>query len=260
MPNVVDAVPDCDRAASGSCEQDQECKVVIRRAPTEAQFSIYTGCVSRPRARGLGAPCELFGGMSELYRIDGLEDEVFVDPCEEGLYCAPDPDVRNSRSCQPACDTVFGIACSGEGEFCAGTDVFEEVCVKADGCDPRDPGSCGEGESCYLRLNDTGEAVLSVCLPVAEEPVDDGEPCQFLNDCRPGSSCWAPVRVPPQVWEMDQLICRRSCDLGLADDAGEPEDADAGALGTCSGDNTCESFAESELDISSIGVSFGQCE
>ncbi|MGD8859960.1 MAG: hypothetical protein PVI30_08100 [Myxococcales bacterium] len=260
-----DAVPECDRSNPSSCGAGETCKVVIRRAPGEDQFVIYAGCVEQQRARGADAPCEQFGGLGDPYEVDGLTDEVYVDPCGEGLYCAPDRGARGSFRCQTACDTNFGVACTGPGEYCLGQGAFEEVCVDSDGCDPRDPTSCGEGRGCYLRFNDTGEAVLSVCLPEPEEPVADGEPCEFLNDCEPGSSCWAPVRKPPSRWEAGDVICRRSCDPGVEDDAGQDEgtagDEDAGVSGGgCPGTLACEDFAESGLDISTVSVGFGQCE
>jgi hypothetical protein len=258
-----DPVPECDRTDPGSCGAGETCKVVIRRAPNEDQFLIYAGCVEVERARGAGAPCEQFGGLTAPYEADGLSDEVYVDPCGEGLYCAADPEARGSFICQPECDLNFGLLCTGPGEYCAGQGAFEQVCRDSDGCDPRDPGSCGDGRACYLRFNDTGEAVLSVCLPEPEEPIADGEACEFLNDCEPGASCWGPVRTPPMRWVQSDLICRRSCDPGVADDAGQDEgdeDAGVGVGGECPGSLACEDFATSGLDIDTVGVDFGQCE
>jgi hypothetical protein len=97
-------------------------------------------------------------------------------------------------------------------------------------------------------------------------PLADGEPCQFLNDCRAGSSCFAPSRLPPARWTADDLICRRSCLAGADSDAGagdpvDPAEDDAGVpAGECGAGLACVEFAGSGLDLSSVNSALGQCE
>jgi hypothetical protein len=147
-------------------------------------------------------------------------------------------------------------------QFCSGRSAFEEVCRQSDECDPTSPQGCGPGSGCYLRLNDTGMGLLTVCLQQSEMPFGDGEACQFLDDCRPGSSCFAPARLPPARWTAEDLVCRRSCIVGADDDAGaEVADEDAGVPpGQCGAGLDCVPFEGSGLDVSTVTSGLGQCE
>ena len=264
-----DPLPECDRFDPLACSAGESCQVVIRRAAGEEQFLIYSGCVEGVDPRGGGDPCVplQLGGSNVPYKAEGLEDEVYVDQCDEGLFCAPDPDVRGHFSCQRSCESgrfagQVGMVCPSDTEFCTGRGTFEEVCRQSDECDPTSPQSCGPGSGCYLRLNDTGTGLLTVCLAQSPMPLADGEPCQFLDDCQPGSSCFAPARLPPARWTAEDLICRRSCIVGAEADAGaEPVDEDdAGvAAGTCGGGLSCVGFG-SGLDLSAVSSALGQCE
>lgn len=268
-----DPIPVCQRFDPTSCPAGEECKVVIRRAPGEVDFTIYEGCVEPGIERSAGAPCDPFAGLVDPYRIEGLVDEVYVDPCGEGLFCAADPEVRGLSTCQPACATAsvsgYSRACTGTGQFCAGSGPYQQVCLGSDGCDPADPASCGEGRGCYLRFGDGATSVLSVCLPESTEPIADGESCldaatgtYFINACNPGSHCWGPVRVPPARWVEADYVCRRGCvpGSGSGSDAGSEDDAGAPEPGTCGSGFECIDFASSGLDVSAVGTSFGACE
>lgn len=262
-----DPIPECDRFDPLACRPGQDCTVVIRRAPTETSFLIYTGCIDRDVARGMNAPCDPWGGFAKPYEAPGLGDEVYVDPCEPGLFCAADPNHRNASSCQQACESgrfqgQRGAFCGGNDKYCTGPGFYEEVCRTADGCDPADPDSCGDASGCYLRFNDTSEGVLAVCLPTVEEPLADGTACQFLNDCMPGSSCWGPARFPPGRWTEADLRCRRSCALaGVAGDAGTDDDGGVSAdpMSSCGSGQVCRDFSEAGLDTSTL-PGIGQCE
>jgi hypothetical protein len=264
-----DPVPDCDRFDPQSCAAGQQCRVVVRRPPGADGFMIYGGCVEGVEGRALGQPCDQFGGAFHPYEAPGLEDEVYVDPCAPGLFCAPDPKVRNLSTCQTACELESNVACSSPSQYCVTTGQgtqLEEVCIDSDGCDPNDPGSCAAGESCFLHINDTGDALQTVCLPLSTMPVADGEPCTAYNSCNPGSSCWGPTRVPPSRWQDTDLICRRTCSTALppgggdGDDAGGASDEDGGTAlrGECLGGTSCVDFSGSGL--SGASATIGQCE
>lgn len=267
----TDPVPECDRFDPLACGAGQHCQVVIRRAAGEQQFLIYAGCVEDGDTRGEGDPCDPWGGGFVPYRADGLDDELYADPCESGLFCAADPDVRGHFTCQRACESgrfegQLGLACGSDEQYCTGPGPYEEVCRNSDDCDPTSPSGCGPGVGCYLRLNDTGTGVLTVCLPTVEVPVTDGAACQFLNDCQPGSSCWGPARVPPTRWAAEDLQCRRSCNAGAdGSDAGidvatVDEDGGVSGRGGCRGGSECIAFEGSGLELSTVSASLGQCE
>jgi hypothetical protein len=270
-----DPIPMCDRFAPMSCGPGQQCRLVIRRAADAGtQFSIYAGCVEGVAARRLGDPCDQFGGQAQPYRADGLQDEVYVDPCGEGQYCAQDPKVRNHFSCQLSCESgnlpgQAGMACPSATQFCtAGTTNptgLEEVCRESDACDPTNQVGCAKGLTCYLRLNDTGNGVLSVCAPMSMTPVADGEVCKYINACNPGSSCFGPTRLPPSRWMSSDLVCRRSCNVsgaGAGLDGGSDEDGGAtgGRAGRCSAATSCVDFAGSGLKLDALTRPLGQCE
>ena len=266
-----DPIPDCSRGDTKPCAAGQRCAVLIRRAPDATDFTIAEGCVAAGATRGLGDPCAPFGGLDQPYRVPGLTDEVHVDQCGDGLFCASSVAVRGLNTCQPACaaQSVSGYdaPCEGAGEYCSGTGAFQQVCRKSDGCNPADPTSCGAGRGCYLRVGDDGMSVLSVCFPAPDMPVADGETCidamtgtYYINACNPGSSCWGPVRRPPTAWAIADYLCRRACDPGAGSgtDAG---DDDAGVGGSsCRGGQECVDFSESGLDISNVHGDFGACE
>jgi hypothetical protein len=221
--------------------------------------------------RGLGDPCDPFGGLAEPYQATGLTDAVYVDPCGEGLFCAADFQVRGLSKCQRACASAsvsgYTVACDGAGEYCSGNGVFQQVCRESDGCDPSDPSSCGPGRGCYLRLGDDISTVLSLCFPEPAEPVADGESCidaasgtYYINAWSPGASCWGPVRLAPARWQNTDYLCRRACRPSDASgsDAGD-DDAGVGA-GACAAGQQCVDFSGSGLDASNIEADFGHCE
>jgi hypothetical protein len=263
-----DPVPECDRFDPLACGAGQRCQLVIRRAAGEMQFLIYPGCVEESGARSEGTSCDPWGGLFLPYRAEGLVDELYADPCEQGLYCAPDSAVRGftcQRSCQSGFYEGFGqVSCPADA-YCIGPEgaPFEEACVSGDRCDPTDRNGCAPGFGCYLRLNDTATGALSVCLPTLDPPLADGEVCQTYRDCRAGSSCWGSARVPPTQWVQADLRCRRSCTVGepLPDvdiDAGADDGEDGGAsAASC---NECVPFDESGVDPAAVSATLGQCE
>lgn len=261
-----DPIPMCDRFDQFGCGAGQKCAIVIRRAPGDEGFGVYNGCVDVFKERGEGAPCIQW---SVAYSAPGLADEVFLDPCEQGLLCAADTAVPGLFTCQQSCQSgrqgLPSHLCGEAGQYCSTAEgnPYLEWCVQSAGCDPTDVDACGEGQGCFLRPDDQSDAALSECYPTFEPTVPDGELCQFINDCDPGSLCWGPVRVPPARWDSaEDVRCRPTCvpsgddSDGGADDAGvDPDDPSACPLG-----QTCIPFGESGLELGTIKANFGQCE
>lgn len=248
-----DPIPSCDRQDPLACGAGQKCGWVLRFV-TDDSAEIYTGCVEKQDERQPGVPCELWG---REYEVDGLTNDVFVDPCVEGSFCAPDPRLRDVYSCQPLCDSARD--CDGSS-LCAPTPVGGgagvDVCQASDDCDGLAQEGCGTGDSCYLRPNGSSDGALAVCLPhTPQQSVTGapGDPCfydgaQYLSACQPGAVCWGSPRVAPEQWEASEIFCRSFCDplLGSGD-----ADAGGGACGT--GD--CVWLGDPALGLNVSGLS-----
>jgi hypothetical protein len=256
----TDPVTDCDPTRPVPCPAGQSCRPLIRRMTGEQQFSLSIGCVDDRGGRALDAPCDPFNGFQGPYRADGLEDEVYVDPCAEGLYCTSSPSVRGAFSCQESCPTG---ACASSDQLCIGPNEVEAVCRDVDKCDPLTGGGCSGGMTCYLALDVTGTRVLPSCQPTPPMPLADGAACEFVGDCLAGSSCWGPPRLPPERWTMESLLCRPTCNAMIAapvDELDGGSEEDGGIPGTCAGGAQCRALSASGLDVTLLEDGFGQCE
>jgi hypothetical protein len=121
---------------------------------------------------------------------------------------------------------------------------------------------CASGEACYLRVDDTGAGLLSLCLdaPPAGDAVKDHATCAALNDCKPGSSCVGPLHLPPSSWELTDYACRPACSRTESSDDGG-SDGDGGSDDDCAGAAACVPLSESGLTTKQIPQSpYGLCE
>lgn len=268
----VELIPDCDRFSPLACTAGRECQLLVRRDVQTEQVVIYPGCVEpAARLRTEGDPCEAWGGFESPYELPGLRDEVYVDPCEPGLYCAPDLRTRGLSRCQRACSsgrTAEGYSPCGGGSYCWAPGeseqeiLFQEVCYRSDDCDPADPAACGPDQGCFLRFNDSRDGALSICLPLPPDPLADGEVCGAVNDCQPGSSCWGPPGLPPDQWDQADYRCRRACGSPrpARDDDGGAGDVGGDPVGACPDGSTCAELTPSGVHADQISVDFGLCE
>jgi hypothetical protein len=257
--SLTDAVPVCDRSDPLGCGAGEVCDLVIRRAPSEMQFSQYTGCVQARRERASGDPCDPDLTSGEPYSAPGLLDEVYTDPCADGLVCAPDRVVRGAASCQAVCASgQLGdapLACQSNTALCLLSSVFAqlEFCRESERCDVAKQTGCRGGEACYLRPGPDGKSLLAVCRALPAMPLANGQPCTGFYTCSPGSLCLGPVHLPPSRWQQTDLRCRPVC-------GGAGSDQDAG-VDDCKAGTLCTPFSESGLNLSSIPKPpYGQCE
>lgn len=267
-----DPIVECDLLDPSTCREGLVCDVLVRLFAGETQLSIYAGCVTPQRERGLGDPCDSDVTAGTPYQTEGLRDLVFRDQCGPGLVCAPDPKIRGATSCQPTCSTGRfdgrAILCEDKKSFCVGSGPFQEFCRPSDGCSVTEQTGCGQGLNCYLRPSDDGAAFLSVCFPPAEMPLADGAACDAYNACRVGSSCNGPLSKAPIDWTQPDYKCRAACSkpgtVAPVDEADGGTD-DGGTApapsGGCGSGLKCSSFAASGLDVSQINPPpYGQCE
>lgn len=266
----TDPIIECNRFDPNTCPNGLVCDVLVRLFAGEDQLSIYSGCVTPQRERGLGDPCDPDVTVGTPYQTEGLRDLVFRDQCGPGLVCAPDPKIRGATTCQPSCSTgqFDGTPwmCEDKSSFCVGSSAFREFCRPSDGCSVSDQTGCGSGLSCYLRPTDDGTGFLSLCFPPAQMLLADGAACMAYNACRPGSSCSGPLNKAPIDWLQADYKCRPSCSMDGTvpqsdeGDAGAEDGGAAPATG-CGAGKTCRSFAASGLDLAPTKTPpYGQCE
>ncbi len=254
-----DPIPDCDRIDPLACGAGQKCAWVLRFV-SETSAAVYTGCVDERAERERGVPCEQWG---RAYEAAGLSDETYVDPCAEGLFCAPDPNLRNVYTCQPLCEIASDCTST---EICAGTPISSTIaipiCRPSDDCDAQDQLGCGTGESCYLRPNGAYDGALALCLP--HSPLTPGagapgDPCfeagvQYISACQAGSVCWGDPRLTPAQWEDADIRCRSYCDPTLSSDGDAGEDACGAGQCVWLGDPALA------LNVSGLTVAPGVCD
>jgi hypothetical protein len=258
-------LPPCERFTQGVCPADESCEEIFVVDAVAGDQYLYPACIKRSTpARGEGDPCAQF---SELYEAPETSDEIYVDPCGPGLFCAADPRVRDAFSCQAACQTgAFGdvpVACESGLSYCLRVDRFQEICRTSDGCNPASQAGCSTGEACYLRLNDRGDGALAVCLAPPEVAVDDGDNCQYINDCEPGSACLGSIQTPPDTWTAESFTCQPFCTGDASSDDAGVDEGDSGptAASGCASGSQCVPFADVDFEL--VGVASGpagRCE
>ncbi|PTL85157.1 hypothetical protein DAT35_00025 [Vitiosangium sp. GDMCC 1.1324] len=124
----------------------------------------------------------------------------FYDTCKAGLYCTDQkaPGGGTVFTCQKFC---YGSEQCTAPRDCievlrfTGSDELPRVCGEAGPkCDPLAQG-CASPRGCYPS---PGSGPVCATAGTAE----DGAPCTYSNDCRPGSAC---------VKDGAALTCRRLC-------------------------------------------------
>ncbi|HYO52625.1 hypothetical protein [Archangium sp.] len=131
----------------------------------------------------------------------------FYDTCEAGLYCTDQtaPDGGTAFTCRKFCHG--SEQCTAPGDCIevlhfSGSDELPRVCGEAGPACELLARGCANGLGCY-------PSPRSGPVCVTAGAVEDGSPCTYSNDCRPGSAC---------VKNGAGLVCRRLCRAP----AGEP--------------------------------------
>jgi hypothetical protein len=265
VEETPDPITDCDRNNPNACPSDEVCDLLVRQLP-DGRFGFYTGCAKSDRERAEGDPCDPELTNGQPYKIPGLKDLVFRDPCGPGLVCSASRKVLGASSCQTACSTGrlgdVAFRCQDPTTVCAQGSQISEFCRKADGCNVAKQTGCRGSEACYLVASSDSKQLLTFCSSEPMTATADGAPGCSPVSCNPGSACLGPVRMPIASWTAANKTCRPVCSgqTGQASDATSDEDAGL-PNGQCSATTRCEPYSASGLLLSSIPVPpFGQCE
>ncbi|MCS6798566.1 MAG: hypothetical protein NZ898_08545 [Myxococcota bacterium] len=219
---------ECDPWTEGSCGAEEKCSVVIDvLGPEDAE--VLFACV--PRRLGVkeeGVACARFGRDATPTTMG---DDARTDDCAQGLFCWRAPDRPTISVCQRLCGAE-GIDCMSD-EWCAilNSEPRFGTCRRAEGCDVVFQTGCREGSGCYVVPSTQGD-LLGVCLEFS--PPDGGtgavgEPCMFLDSCRPGTQCLN--EILPDGGLGGEARCRELCRAaGGSADGGTDEDGGTAGL------------------------------
>jgi hypothetical protein len=264
VEDTPDPITECDRNNPNACPAEEACDLLVRQLP-DGRFGFYTGCAKNdPRERGEGDPCDGELTNGEQYKIPGLKDVVFRDPCGPGLVCSINRKIPGAFSCQKVCasgrlgDAPF--RCSDPTTLCAQGNDVSEFCRKADGCNVEKQTGCQGGEACYLIPSNDRKQLLTFCSREPMTATADGAPGCTPVSCKPGSACLGPVRMPIASWTDSNTTCRPVCNGQMGTAPANDEDAGVPS-GLCSATTRCEPYSASGLTLTSIPAPpFGQCE
>jgi hypothetical protein len=151
-----------------------------------------------PNPAGIGEACTVEGSG-----VSG------IDNCDIAAMCWDVDPETNTGECVAFCEgSEANPTCADECTSCfiSGEGVLA-LCFS--GCDPIAQ-DCDEGDGCYA-TNDT----FTCTVDASAEEGAIGTPCEFINDCDPGSACLGPEYVPG--CESPTGCCAPFCSLEVAD-------------------------------------------
>ena len=202
-PGTYTTVPE------GECSQlQQDCQPGFGCKPAQDGASWTTQCVPSSGLKGPKKPC-------------ATDAE-----CQPGLFCV-------FGQCTPVCCPTTSEPCNGgtcnvEAPFGPYTTF---LCSFLEKCDILTENACARGTDCHIQDFDQG---LSVCVPPSGANKQEGEPCNYLNDCGPMQLCF-------------NMVCRWNCYVS-AMGQGMP------GLGGCPKMPVVEKCTQSDFGIDDVGV------
>ncbi len=153
-----------------------ECDLYLQDCPPDETCTIALD----GQTNMLVAQCVLADGLKPLG-----ESCTGNGQCQRGLQCVGD-------ICTPVC-------CQDNDEPCQGGSCNINVndpdfgflfyaCSYAQSCTLLDPTSCPDGQDCHFE-----QAGFATCSNPSPDPKQDGEACEFRNDCPDSSICLNPT-------------------------------------------------------------------
>lgn len=194
-------------APAGECDLlQQDCPAGETCRPTPGGGGLFTTqCQNAPGLKALGASC------------------INNNECQAGLFCA-------INRCSPVCcnNSVGDVPCEGGAcnlslSYSDDPAQYVWLCTYAAQCIPLTANACPEGEECHLEMMG-----VTSCFPPSGANAQEGEACQYLNDCGDMQHC--------QV-----NVCRYLCSL-------QPN-AEPPGLGGCPVGQTCTMFGSGITDL-----------
>jgi hypothetical protein len=239
------------------CDTGNKCSLVRINGGDDG---FYFGCVPIPTVglKAETAPCS-------ATQLDATPEEAgddhVSDNCDVGLVCLPLD--STGWKCHRMC---LGDAVScGSGGICEFVNLGEDnpdigACSASSGCDVVSQTGCDSGEGCYVRTTTEGELTgdcATVVLPEGETG-EPGSPCDFINNCIPGTMCSQPTLDDGGA---GASVCQELCGNPVGDGGPLPDSgaSDAGTLGLriCPGMQVCDPLAtmgETELYPTPAGL------
>jgi hypothetical protein len=185
-------LPECDPFLQ-DCPHGEKCVPYASSGETWDDVK----CVPVLGDQATGEPC-VFGGIVEA-----------TDDCDATSFCWPETEVDGEMvgTCLDFCGGSLDTPECPEGSECLiSSDPVVTLCFPM--CDPVAQ-DCADGLGCYW----SGTAFN--CIWTANPPgVAPGQPCEFVNECEPGSVC-ADAAVMPNCEGTG--CCASFCDLDLGD-------------------------------------------
>lgn len=193
----------CDPTAQ-DCPEGEKCTAY---GSVEGEPWNANKCVPVTGQGQLGDPCDIEGG-----KYTG------VDNCDVGLVCLLTDDDGKGGACVEFCDAQGQCPQSG-GQCATYNDGSLPICLVD--CDPLIQ-DCPDGQGCYA----SAATNAFVCFKYSGENGEGapGDPCNYLNQCQPGTACLAPDAV--QGCGAQAGCCNPFCDLGDPDPAANCNDTE----------------------------------
>jgi hypothetical protein len=183
----------CDPMAQ-DCPEGEKCTAYSN---TEGQPWNANKCVPDDGDGQAGDPCDIEGG-----KYTG------IDNCDVGLICLMTDDMGLGGACVEFCNAR--MTCDNGGTCAIYNDGSLPICLVT--CDPLVQ-DCPMGQGCYASAT-TNDFVCFKYSGMDGEGAP-GDPCNYLNQCQPGTACLDPTAV--EGCGAEAGCCSPFCDLSDPD-------------------------------------------
>ncbi|MCA9637096.1 MAG: hypothetical protein KC420_13810 [Myxococcales bacterium] len=201
QPDMGPAIPGlhCDFFDPESCPEGHKCTFFGDEWTTGWED---TKCVPITGDGELGDACKV-----ELPANSGLDD------CAAHHMCW-DADEGGEGHCVGVCGGSWDKPTCPDGQALI---LGRTLCLCFPTCDPIAP-ECDEGEVCALH----NESAFVCTLDASEGKHPPGTPCEFINECNPGSMCVDANALPTDACQGASGCCAPFCDLNQGSGADNP--------------------------------------
>ena len=186
---------ECDPIAQTGCDAGEKCSAWSNNGGTWNA----TRCTAvDPIPVAIGGACSVVGGATSGQ-----------DNCEQGAMCWNIDAMTDMGTCVETCGCSYDTPiCQTPNTVCSiSNEQSLTLCFEV--CNPLDPDTCEVGQGCYP------VGGFFQCAPdVSGGAGAEGDPCEFINVCEPGTVCIGPGGVPGCGSPVG--CCASVCDVGDA--------------------------------------------